>query len=90
MAGIPATMVLRAMADRAGRRAMVARTDLQAMAVAVRALRAAVDTLQVEEAGIPLAEVADTPAVAAATLVVVAATPVVDITRDGCHVLRTS
>lgn len=60
-------MERRAMGDRVERRATEVHTRPRATAVAVRALRAAVDILlAVEAAGIPRVEVADIPPVAAA------------------------
>ena len=65
--GTPAIMALLATADRVECRAMAVHTRPRVTAVAIQALRAAVDILlAVEAAGIPRVEVADIPPVAAA------------------------
>ena len=65
--GTPAIMALPAIADREECRAMAVHTRPRVTAVAIQALRAAVDILlAAEAAGIPRVEVADIPPVAAA------------------------
>jgi hypothetical protein len=65
--GTPAIMALLAMADREECRAMAVHTRPRVTAVAIQALRAAVDILlAAEAAAIPRVEGADIPPVAAA------------------------